>query len=70
MYANCKKVYGSPKAYLDEVMNLQLNSPLMGFVIGRGSSPPSNLNYLLKYFELFSAQGISVIAQPTETIIV
>lgn len=53
-----KKYTGRPKLTLiEEVMNLQLNSLLMRFVIERGSSPPSNWNYLSKCFELFSGHS-------------
>ena len=36
---------------------LTINSLVMRFVIERGSSPPSNWNYLSKYFELFSGHS-------------
>lgn len=56
------KVSALPRAHLEEVMNLQSNSPLMYFVIERGSSPPSNWNYLSKYFELFSGHSCHCMA--------
>lgn len=43
-------------------MNLQFNSPLMYFVIERVLSPPSNWNYLSKYFELFSGHSCDCVA--------
>lgn len=62
------KVSALPRAHLEEVMNLQSNSPLMYFVIERDRRRPA-IEIIFQNISSYS-RGILVIAWPTEAIIV